>query len=244
MKKILSIITVCRNSEKTIEETIKSIIIEKNQHIEYIIIDGASSDTTLSIVNSYKKDIDIIISEKDNGIADAFNKGIKAASGKFIWFINSDDNLQKNTANLLLQKILRNDYDIYCFSMKIKKNQKEYTIVNSNHARLFYGMYVAHPATIVSKSTYEKIGFFNENFLYAMDYEFLLRCIKENIRFFSDDLVIIEMNSGGISDRQYLLAAFECVKAYHIVYKNIFFTLLFSLNYLVRRIAIRYIRGN
>ena len=94
-KKLLSIITVVKNDVNNIESTIKSILSQKYKNIQYIIIDGKSTDGTVSLIKSYKRKIDKIIIAKDNGIYDAMNKGIKIASGKYIGFCNSGDVLKK-----------------------------------------------------------------------------------------------------------------------------------------------------
>ena len=88
---IVSIITVCYNSASSIEYTIQSVISQKSQNIEYIIVDGGSNDQTLSIIDKYSSQIDVLISEKDKGIYDAINKGIKHASGDIVGFLHSDD---------------------------------------------------------------------------------------------------------------------------------------------------------
>ena len=89
----ISIITITYNSEKTLENTIKSVIGQNYDDLEYIIIDGGSKDGTLKIAEQYKKYISVIVSEPDNGISDAFNKGISHATGELIGIINSDDML-------------------------------------------------------------------------------------------------------------------------------------------------------
>ena len=87
----ISLITVCKNSKDSIERTIQSVLSQTYKNIEYIIIDGASSDGTLSIINNYKNKVSLIISENDNGVYDAMNKGLKHANGDIIGFINADD---------------------------------------------------------------------------------------------------------------------------------------------------------
>ena len=93
MKPRITIITVCYNSEKYIEQAILSVINQTYDNLEYIIVDGGSQDSTMSIVNRYRDKISVIISEKDNGISDAFNKGIRRATGDIIGIVNSDDML-------------------------------------------------------------------------------------------------------------------------------------------------------
>ncbi|MFT4304483.1 MAG: glycosyltransferase, partial [Candidatus Woesearchaeota archaeon] len=130
----ISIITVCYNSSNTIEKTIKSVINQKNKNFEYIIIDGESSDDTLKIINKYKKFINKIISEKDNGIFEAMNKGIDFAKGDIIYFLNSDDFLLNNNIINKIQKIFeKNQLDavfggVLCFypetNQTIPRNRK------------------------------------------------------------------------------------------------------------------------
>ena len=101
-KPLISIITVCYNSEKTIERSIQSIINQSYKNIEFIIIDGSSSDNTLEIIDKYKEMISIKISEKDSGIYDAFNKGLNICNGDLIGFVNSDDYLMPDALEILV----------------------------------------------------------------------------------------------------------------------------------------------
>ena len=101
-KPLISIITVCRNSEKTIEATILSVLNQTYKNIEYIIIDGNSTDSTKKIIEKYKDKITHYISEKDDGLYYAFNKGIKYVSGEMFGFVNSDDTLTPNAIEILV----------------------------------------------------------------------------------------------------------------------------------------------
>ena len=98
---LISVITVVKNNEKFIEETIKSVLNQSYKNYEFIVIDGASNDDTLKIIKNYKNDINIFVSEKDKGIYDAFNKGLKLATGDLIGFVNSDDVLTENALETL-----------------------------------------------------------------------------------------------------------------------------------------------
>lgn len=111
----ISIITVCYNSEKTIEDTIKSVVSQSYPNIEYIIIDGVSTDNTLEIVNKYQEKISKIISEKDNGLYDAINKGINIASGEIIAILNSDDLYQDNKVIEEVVELFRKDNLETCY---------------------------------------------------------------------------------------------------------------------------------
>ena len=110
----ISLVTITYNSEKNIEETILSIIQQDYDDIEYIIIDGGSTDNTLKIIEKYRHHIAKLISEPDKGISDAFNKGIELSTGQVVGLINSDDFLQKGSIKALVEFIGRNDgYDVY-----------------------------------------------------------------------------------------------------------------------------------
>ncbi|MDO4190908.1 MAG: glycosyltransferase, partial [Bacteroidales bacterium] len=128
---LVSIITVCFNAEKTIEQTIQSVINQTYSNIEYIIIDGKSTDSTLNIVSKYKDNIATIISEPDNGIYDAMNKGIKLSSGELIGIINADDWYEKDAVKIMVNKYLsteNKDNSLYYGMIRIWKNNKEYCV--------------------------------------------------------------------------------------------------------------------
>ncbi|EIT1317989.1 glycosyltransferase, partial [Escherichia coli] len=119
-KPTLTIVTVVYNGEMYIEDTIKSVLSQNcNDDIEYIIIDGASTDNTLNIVNSYKNEISYIISENDNGIYDAMNKGVLKASGNYIGFINADDFYNKDVLCQVIKVMKENKYDVIYGNMSL-----------------------------------------------------------------------------------------------------------------------------
>lgn len=206
-----SIITICYNSEKTIERTLQSVLAQTYSNYEYIVVDGASKDRTLSIVKRYEPLFEgrmKWVSEPDNGIYDAMNKGIKAASGDIVAIVNSDDWLEYNALQLVYDSYNANGQSLnslYCGGInfiysdgnirKWKVNlQKFYRQVN------FYVMAgIRHPGTFVPLNVYRKVGFFNEMFHIAADTEFILRCYYEKINFFDVGAVVSNMSEGGIS---------------------------------------------
>ena len=105
----ISIITVCKNSGLTLEETIKSVVVQKYNNIEYIVIDGKSNDNTALIIEKYKQHINSNVTEIDKGIYDAFNKGLNLATGDLIGFVNSDDVLTENAINILVDYYLKRE---------------------------------------------------------------------------------------------------------------------------------------
>jgi glycosyltransferase involved in cell wall biosynthesis len=118
-----SIITVCYNAENFIEDTIKSVINQKHNNYEYVIIDGESTDNTLKIINSYKDKIDVIVSEPDKGIYDAMNKGLKLAQGEFLNFLNAGDTFCSNNILRLIEKRITGN---------IKIISGDFNLINSN----------------------------------------------------------------------------------------------------------------
>jgi glycosyltransferase involved in cell wall biosynthesis len=176
-KPLISIITVCKNSENTIEKTIKSVINQNYQNIEFILIDGKSEDKTLSIIKKYKKKIKVIISEKDKGIYDAFNKGLKLAKGDLIGFVNSDDILIQNALNLLL-KYYNNHPDKDFFFGSVKKHWQIRHGYKPWKIYLMWGFYTSHSTGFfIKKNAAKKIGSYRLKYKYSADYDYFYRMI-------------------------------------------------------------------
>ncbi|MBK8945500.1 MAG: glycosyltransferase [Ignavibacteriae bacterium] len=205
----ISIMTVCKNSSRTIEKSIKSVVEQNYKNIEYIIVDGASDDNTLEIINKYKNTIAKIISEKDSGIYNAMNKALDFATGDFLFFLNADDNLYspksiQNFVNNVSENIFKNN-DIFYGDVIIKENEK---IVNHwksspvSKFSIFRGS-IPHPATFYKKGSFEKCGKFDESFKLAADYEWFMRAlIKYNLKFYYFGEIISEFYKGGVSTKK------------------------------------------
>ena len=181
MQPKISIITVCFNSEKHIEEAILSVINQSYSNKEYIIIDGDSKDNTMSIVNKYAEYIDIIVSEKDKGISDAFNKGIRAATGEIICIVNSDDIMPKE-ALVEFAKNYRKDIDVYRGKEIIRNFETGSEVIlkpTLKYSRFPFNFNVCHMATYIRKDAFERFGYYDENFCCAMDRELLFRFHKQ-----------------------------------------------------------------
>ena len=174
---LISIITVCKNSELTIEKTIKSVVVQDYQNIEYIIIDAKSNDRTLSIIEKYKKNIKILISEKDEGIYDAFNKGLNLANGDLIGFVNSDDTLTQDGLKILVKYY--NNYpnaDFFFGSVKkswgIRHGYKPWMIYFT------WGFYTSHSTGFyIKKEAAKKVGNYNLKYKCSADYDYFYRMI-------------------------------------------------------------------
>jgi glycosyltransferase involved in cell wall biosynthesis len=200
----VSIITICRNSASTINKTIESVISQKDGGVEYIIVDGLSTDTTLDIISSYEG-IDRIVSESDRGIADAFNKGIKLASGDIVGLINSDDQLCTNALAMVRSyfnahpdvDVVHGDVILIDGSRSIKCIKPPSYWWNPWRLVLFN-----HPATFVRREVYERHGLFDTTYRIAMDVEIFFRWMTNRVRISYLPEVLVKMQSGGASGRQ------------------------------------------
>lgn len=204
----VSIITVVFNGEKYIEDSIKSVITQSYKNIEYIIIDGNSTDNTLNIVNKYKNNISKIISEKDNGIYDAMNKGLQLATGNIVGILNSDDFYTNDAViNKIVQIFEENRQIDIIYSDLVYIDE-----TNTNKIVRFWksgkqqpfknGWHPPHPTIFVKKELYNKYGFFDTNFKISADYELMLRFIEKNkVNLFYLPETTVKMRIGGISNK-------------------------------------------
>lgn len=209
-----SIITICFNSAKTIERTIKSVLAQTYSNYEYIIVDGASKDETLEIVNSYKNDFGEklrIISEPDNGIYNAMNKGIGMANGDIVGIVNSDDWLEP-TALDSINKMVNSEKDInnkvYCGSICFHYSDGSVLNFHADKSKFEQGAKsyslnrgLFHPAMFVPKMLYDRLGGFDERIKVSADVDFIFRCYNAGISFIMKDVLISHMSDGGISNK-------------------------------------------
>lgn len=224
---LITVITVVYNGEKYLEETINSIINQNYLNIEYIIIDGGSTDGTLYIIKRYEDYIDYWISEKDNGIYDAMNKGLIVAWGNIVGFLNSDDFYTgNNVIEAVINEFIRNNVDcvygdLIYIDVKNVNNVIRYWKSQTFTEGLFKkGWHPPHPAFFVKRECYKKYGFFNVDFKIAADYELMLRFLeKYKIKSSYVNKVIVKMRIGGESNKSIIniiRANIECYKAWKI----------------------------
>jgi glycosyltransferase involved in cell wall biosynthesis len=208
----LSIITVVYNNEKTIKDALNSVLGQTYRDIEYIIIDGKSKDNTVSIIKEYENKLDYFISEKDFGIYDAMNKGIKAASGDIIGILNSDDLYQDSTVleTVMTQFIQSPELDIVYGDLVYVKSDNIDKVIrnwksNNYHTNFFEnGNVPPHPSLFVKKKVYEETGLFNLDFKLAADYELMLRIFKKhNFKSKYINKVIVKMRLGGATNQSF-----------------------------------------
>lgn len=205
-KPLISVITTVLNGDKYLEETIQSVVGQTYDNVEYIIIDGGSTQKTLDIIFKYDHLIDYWVSEEDSGIYDAMNKGIKLSQGSYVGIINSDDYYQVDAIERMLPVFRANLHSplLICGGMDIidGKGGLLYSIIRTELSlrKKYRFMPFNHPATFVSKEIYKHIGAFNLNYRISADYEFILRAIeaKQTILFLSEKISV--MREGGVSD--------------------------------------------
>lgn len=201
-----SIITVSFNSEATIEETILSVINQKYNKFEYIIIDGGSTDQTMNIIKKYEKNINKIISENDKGIYDAINKGIINSTNSIIGLIHSDDKFFSMDILSHYAKVFNEDIDIVFSNLNIvNKNNKIIRNWKSNSFKLNSfrdGWSPPHPTFFVKKKYYLEYGFYNLKYKIASDIDMMFRFLEiYKLKSFYLDITSVIMRSGGLSNK-------------------------------------------
>ena len=199
----ISIITITYNAEKSLETTIKSVISQSYVNIEYIIIDGGSTDQTVKIIEKYQDHIQYWISEPDKGISDAWNKGIAASSGNIIGILNAGDYFEKDCLSKVIQKLNVNEFEVtYGTTILVDENPLHTKTVhgNFNPNNLSVGLGFYHPGTFASRLVYERVGSFNCNYRFAMDCDWFLRCHKQGVIFKKIDNICY-MPTDGISHK-------------------------------------------
>lgn len=177
MKPKISIITVCFNSEKHLEEAILSVVNQPYDNKEYLIIDGGSTDGTLDIIAKYRDRIDYFVSEPDKGISDAFNKGIIAATGDIIGICNSDDQLALNCLQILADNY-ETGIDIYRMNEVVKNfdtGEEFLTRPTLVYGKRLMNHYTCHMGCFITKQAFNKYGMYDINFRIQMDTELLRR---------------------------------------------------------------------
>ncbi len=204
----VSIITVCYNSAETIENTLISVVSQSYPNIEYILIDGQSTDGTLAIIERYKSKLARVISEPDKGIYDAINKGIQLASGELVGVLNSDDFYINNSVIDEVVKILQQQNADCVYGDLQYVDRQNTNLVKRNWVSgkyeqgLFYkGWMPPHPTFFIKNDCYKKYGLFNLQLKSAADYELMLRMLHvHQIKAAYLPQVLVKMRVGGKSN--------------------------------------------
>jgi glycosyltransferase involved in cell wall biosynthesis len=210
----LTVITVAYNAEANIEQTILSVAAQSATGIEYLVIDGASGDGTVEILHLHSQHIARWISEPDNGIYDAMNKGIAMARGEWILFLNADDYFSDADSAQRLLAAADDSVSIIAGRTLMKYADGDRVFRPSRRFGLMLQLPFMHPSTIVRRSAFEACGDFDLRYALAADCDFFLRAIARGHRHRCIDDVVTVMRHGGASTRGFVRGRLEYMTAY------------------------------
>ena len=221
----VSIVTAAFNSESTIRRTVESVLNQTYGNIEYIVVDGKSADQTVEIVEEYRdKFLDkgytlIVISEKDDGIYDAMNKGITRATGEIIGMINSDDWYEPEAVQTVIEAYHENKFDCFYADLNLIHNDGRVTIKKSKIDKRPTTRHWNHPTTFITKDTYNDIGLYACRCIYD-DWDLILRLRKANKKISVKNVVLANFTLNGVSHSKSLKKVFERIKIKYSCYKR------------------------
>jgi len=210
---LVSVVTIVRNGAATLARAMESVFSQDYPNIEYIIVDGGSTDGTLDVIRRLEKRIAVWVSEPDMGISDAFNKGIAFAHGDIVGILNSDDWYEPGAISAAVHALAESGADIAYGKLQYWENDRRTYLVTSDASLLDKGMTVGHPTVFVRRACYERLGLFRLDFRQAMDYEWLLRAKASGARFCFVDSCLANMQGGGLGDRYWRQSQSEVARA-------------------------------
>ena len=228
---LISIITVCRNSANTLWRTFDSVLHQEYRDVDYVVVDGASTDGTLDVIKEYEMKFRSKgmrfrwISEPDDGLYDAMNKGIAMAKGSIIGILNSDDYYEPGTLQVIAEACANHpEVGIFYGFLRVLMDGEEVLIYRYRYERylldLKTGIYSAsqHPTCFVRRNVYDRVGVFDTQFPVAADHDFLIRAMKAGVKFHPLDAVLSNFSSGGAADQ---MSDYERLRErYGVFYKN------------------------
>jgi glycosyltransferase involved in cell wall biosynthesis len=204
----ISIITVCYNSEAFITSAIDSVLSQSYPDIEYIVIDGASKDGTISIIHSYGDRIAKVVSEPDKGIYDAMNKGLALANGEVIGILNSDDFYPHDSVIEEVVKAFEVNPNVdmvlgnvdFVKSENVSKPVRLYSSFNFEPWKLRFGFMPAHPGAFIKRTAYERVGNYKLGYKIGADFEWFVRAVLiHRLSFVKLNKTLVRMREGGVS---------------------------------------------
>ncbi len=219
----VSIITPVYNAEKTLSRTIESVLHQQYKPIEYIIIDGVSTDDTLKIARDYENDFKeaginyIIVSEKDNGMFDALNKGISMATGELIGSINSDDWYEPNAIRIMVDSYEKNQYDIAWSDIYIH-NKGNVILKTAEVGKIWVTVHYCHPSMFAKRTALLEYPYDPE--LLDADYDMVLRANNHGLKIVTENVPISNYSMGGVSTQKSLGNMRRRIKMKYATYRR------------------------
>jgi glycosyltransferase involved in cell wall biosynthesis len=210
---LVSVVTVVRNGAGTFLRTARSVLAQSYPYVEYIVVDGGSTDGTLELIRSLDTRLALWVSEPDRGISDAFNKGIALSRGQIIGLLNSDDWYDADAILHATSVFATQNADIVYGNLQYWIGDQPSYLVRSDAGLLPSGMTVGHPTVFAHRACYERFGLFRLDYLQAMDYEWLLRAFLGGARFRYTKKCQAHMQTGGVGDRRWLRSQREVALA-------------------------------
>ena len=204
---LVSIITIVYNNAEFIRDTIESVLSQTYPNVEYIVVDGASTDGTVDIIKKFRKNISVFLSEPDEGIYDALNKGVMHASGSIIGILHSDDIYCDEHVVFDIITKMNDTKSEFCFSDLVKVDIEAGKVVRYEMSNYFkkwmfrFGCMPPHPTCFINRSLFDEFGLYSKNYKIAGDFDFLVRIFYgRKIRWAYLDRVSVKMRRGGVSD--------------------------------------------
>ena len=196
----VSVVTVALNAESWLEQAIQSVLDQTWPDLEYIVVDGGSTDGTLNIINTYRKNIDHVISEKDEGIADAMNKGLSLATGEFVIFLQADDYFKEEGSLAAAMDRAKETTDIIACQIEFGQQRQACKPRTFNFWTNFKG--IPHQGTLCRRSLLRMLNGFDKQFDICMDYDFFLRAYRAGAKLVRSPAVLTVMRDIGVSSRR------------------------------------------
>ena len=230
----VSIITVCYNSAETIRDTIESVLGQNYDGIEYLIIDGESKDDTVDIARSYQECFRErgygykIVSEKDAGLYDAMNKGIRLAEGTLIGIINSDDWYEPSAVSTAVEVYQQEAYDMFYADVRLIKQDGKAMIKHSRQDRFPTSRHWNHPTTFLTKETYQELGGYRNEGIHD-DFDLFLRVRRAGKKIVVKNKVLANFRAGGASNDKSLSKCRKRCRDRYRCYRNNGYSRLYML---------------
>jgi len=196
----ISVVTVCYNSAKTLERTIASVLSQDYPNLEYLIIDGGSTDGTVDIIRRYESQLAYWCSEVDKGIYDAMNKGIRLAKGEWIHLLNADDwYIERDVWSRVIPHFYSLKVNYMSMVHRWESGRERLYRFKFRRWPLYYSAYLPHPALVVHRSQYDAVGLYNTDYRMAADHDMIMRLVHRYPGNFID-IPFVVMQQGGLSE--------------------------------------------